>query len=61
VTVKRLSPQLAVDALYERYLSRILKFFRKKGLGHADVDDVMQDTYLRLRRAHDLEGISDPH
>lgn len=49
-----------IAELYENDSSSVLSFLLKKGVPRVHVDDVMQETFMRLLHAHDLEKIADP-
>ena len=47
---------------WQRQWNRSLfKFLRRRVRTPADVEDVAQETYLRLLRARDLSGVRNPH
>ncbi len=44
----------------QRWNRRLLQFLRRRTRGVADIEDVAQETYLRLLRARDLSQVQNP-
>src|SRR5690348_17794711 len=59
VTAARSGDQEALDELIAQYLPLVYNIVGRALARHADVDDVVQDTMLRV--VHGLPGLRDPH
>lgn len=49
-----------VEALVRTYAPALKRFFQRRILEHADVDDLVQDVFLRLARRGDLNDVVNP-